>query len=61
MSNHTLSVLAATLTACAVAVSVYVFRERARHQSALQLSEDLSTWEGEGGQPAPSKVPPVAV
>lgn len=61
MTSHKFSILAAvaTLTACAVAASVHVFRDRARQRRALQLREDLSTWEGEGGQPAPSKVRPA--
>lgn len=56
------SILAAALTGCAVAASAYVVRDRARRRRALQLREDLSTWEGEGGQPAPpapSKEHPV--
>jgi|GEM_PF-1243766 len=48
------SVLAAALTGFAVAASAYVFRDRARRRRALQLGADLSTWEGEGGQPAPA-------
>jgi energy-converting hydrogenase Eha subunit G len=59
MSINRFSVLAAALTGCAVAASAYVFRGRARRRKALQLSKDLSTWEGEGGQTAPPAVHPI--
>lgn len=53
-----LHVLAAALTGCAVAASAYVFRKRARQQNAQRLSHQLSTWEGEGGNPgAPEAAP----
>lgn len=54
MSINRLSVLAAALTGCAFAATAYVFRDRARRRRATQLKQDLNTWEGEGGLPAPS-------
>ncbi len=50
--------LALTLGACAAAA--YTVGRHSRQTEAKQLKEDLRTWEGEGGNPAPSKPHPAA-
>ena len=58
MANK-LYVLAIALAGCAVAASASVIRHYSRREEAQQRKEELSTWEGEGGNPAPSAARPV--
>jgi hypothetical protein len=48
-----LFILGAALAGCTLAISALVIRQRSRHDALLQHKEDLRTWEGEGGKPAP--------
>ena len=57
--RNKLYVLAAALTGCAVAVSAVFIRQRSRREALLQHKEDLRTWDGEGGKPAPNDARPV--
>ena len=52
-------VLAAVLTGCVVAASAVFVRQRSRREVLLQHKEDLRTWEGEGGKPAPNAARPA--
>lgn len=56
-----LPVLVAALMGCAVAASAVLLRQRAHREALLQHKEDLRTWEGEGGTPAPGAVRPIEV
>ena len=49
------------LIGCVAATSAYVIRQHSRRQEAQQHKDDLRTWEGEGGNPAPSAVRPARV
>ena len=53
MANK-LYILALALTGCAAAASAYLVRNRSRRQAVQEHKEDLRTWEGEGGKPAPA-------
>ena len=50
--------LALTLGACAAVV--YAVGRKSRQSEKKQLRQDLRTWEGEGGNPAPSRARPAA-
>ena len=54
MMGNKLYVLALALTGCAVAASAFFVRHLSRRQDAQQNKDDLRTWEGEGGKPAPA-------
>ena len=58
MANK-IPMLALALTGCAVAASAYLIGHHSRRQDAQQHKDDLSTWEGEGGTPAPSAARPA--
>jgi hypothetical protein len=57
MTNR-LYVLALALTGCAAA-SAYLARHRSRRQAVQEHKDDLRTWEGEGGKPAPVAAHPL--
>ena len=50
--------LALLVGACAAAI--YAVSRNSRDSEKKQLKENLRTWEGEGGNPAPSSAPPAA-
>jgi hypothetical protein len=50
-----------SLTAAGCAAAAYRIGRHTRQLEKRQLKEDLRTWEGEGGTPAPSEAPPVAL
>jgi hypothetical protein len=50
--------LALAVGVCAAVV--YAVSRNARASEKTQLKEDLRTWEGEGGNPAPSSTHPTA-
>ena len=50
--------LALTVGICAAVV--YALSRNARTSERKQLKADLGTWEGEGGNPAPSSTHPTA-
>ena len=52
-------VLALALTGGVAAASAHAIRRNARRSEAILHKEDLQTWEGEGGKPAPSVVRPA--
>ena len=49
------------LIGCVAATYTYVIRQHSRRQEAQQHKDDLRTWEGEGGNAAPSVARPARV
>jgi len=49
-----------SLTAAGCAAAAYVIGRHTRRLEKRQLKEDLRTWEGEGGNLAPSEAPAMA-
>jgi hypothetical protein len=48
------------LGGCVAVVTAYVVRRQDREEATKRLQEDLHTWEGEGGLPAPPPARPGA-
>jgi len=52
-------ILALALTGAVAAASAYAIRRSAQRCEAKLHKEDLQTWEGEGGKPAPPATHPA--
>ena len=48
------------LAGCVAVVTAYAVRRQDRQEAIKRLEEDLQTWEGEGGLPAPPPARPGA-